>query len=641
MAFGDLHRFNLGPRLRRTAAAACALCFLTPLAALAQELDLADLSLEDLGNLLVTSVSGRAEPLSAAAASVYVITDDDIRRSGATTLPEALRLAPNLFVARVDTGQYGISARGFNSVIANKLLVLVDGRTVYTPLFSGVFWDMQDVMLEDVERIEVISGPGATLWGANAVNGVINVITHAAAETERTLAAIGGGNREAGAGARYGGDLGDGGHFRVYAKTAQLANTERADGAAVLDEWNRSLLGFRADLELSQSSLTFQGDAYSSRSEDRGGFGTVRLGRLENSGVSFLARWTRRFADGSDLRVQSYVDQSERDDFVLFSPESDIFDIEVQRSVPFGEHKLLWGGGYRNARDDVDNGFLFGFVPRSRELEWANLFAQTELKVADNLDLTLGIKLEDNDYTGVESLPTARLAWSVSSTQLLWTAVSRAVRAPSRLDRDVILPPPLGFIIRGGPYFVSEVANVVELGYRAQLSSKLAISATAFHYDWDKLRSGQPAPAFVENMIAGDMYGVESWATWQAADRWRLSAGLTTLQSDLGIKPGSNDPVGPSALGNDPDYQVMVRASHNIGSRHELDAMARRVDELPNPFVPAYTAVDLHYSWLLRRDVVISFALLNAFDSAHPESGNLATRSEIERSAYLKVQWTP
>jgi iron complex outermembrane receptor protein len=621
--------------------AASVLCLAATFATAAQDVELADLSLEDLSNVLVTSVSGRAEPLSAAAASVYVITQDDIRRSGATTLPEALRLAPNLFVTRVDTGQYGISARGFNSVIANKLLVLVDGRTVYTPLFSGVFWDMQDVMLEDVERIEIISGPGATLWGANAVNGVINVITHGAADTERMLATIGGGNREAGAGVRYGGALGERGHFRVYAKTAELANTERADGTAVPDEWNRSLLGFRADFELAQSSLRFQGDTHASRSEDRGGMGVTTLGRLENSGASVRARWTRRFADGSDLRIQSYVDQSERDDFILFSPESDIFDIEVQRSVPFGEHRVLWGGGYRKARDEVDNGFLFGFVPSSRELEWANLFVQTELAVADNLDLTLGIKLEDNDYTGVESLPTARLAWEMSSTQMLWTALSRAVRAPSRLDRDVILPPPLGFVIRGGPYFVSEVADVVELGYRAQLGSNLTLSATAFHYDWDKLRSGQPAPAFVENMIAGEMYGVEGWTTWQAADRWRLSAGLSTLQNDLAIKPGSPDPVGPSALGNDPDYQLLMRASHTINSRHELDVMVRRVDELPSPVVPAYEAVDVHYSWLLRRDVVISVTLQNLFDRAHPESGNAATRSEIERGAYLKVRWTP
>jgi iron complex outermembrane receptor protein len=610
-------------------------------ASTAQEPDLADMSLEELSNLLVTSVSGRAEPVSASAASIYVITDDDISRSGATTLPEALRLAPNLLVARVDTAQYAVSARGFNSVIANKLLVLIDGRTVYTPLFSGVFWDMQEVMLEDVERIEVISGPGATLWGANAVNGVINIITRQAVDTERTVATIGGGNREAGAGIRFGGALGDRGHFRVYAKTARLNNTERANGTAVLDDWNRSLVGFRGDLNLARGSFTLQSDAFASRSEDRGGTGALRFGRLESSGMHVLARWTRNLANGSDLRVQSYVDQSDRDDFILFSPEADIFDIEAQHSMSLGEHELLWGGGYRKARDEVDDGFLFGFVPRSRDLEWFNLFAQAELAVADNLALTLGIKLEDNDYTGVESLPTVRLAWNMSPTRLLWTGVSRAVRAPSRLDRDVILPPPLGFIILGGPDFVSEVADVVELGYRVQFGSTLTLSATAFHYDWDKLRSGQPPPAFVQNMIAGSIYGLESWATWQVAEGWRLSAGLSTLQHDLAIKPGSTDPVGPSVLGNDPDYQVMLRTAHSIGSKHELGAMLRRVDELPAPVVPAYTAVDVNYSWQFRPDIALSLALQNLFDRAHPESGTPAGRSEIERGAYLKVHWTP
>jgi iron complex outermembrane receptor protein len=620
--------------------AACVLC-LAGTFAYGQQPDLADLSLEELGNVLVTSVSGRAEPLSEAAASIYVITHDDIRRSGASTLPEALRLAPNLLVARLDTSQYAISARGFNSLIANKLLVLIDGRTVYTPLFSGVFWDMQIVMLEDIDRIEVISGPGATLWGANAVNGVINVITKSSAETTGTLAAIGGGDREAEAVVRYGGKLGERGDFRVFAKAAAFDNTERANGTALLDEWDRSLVGFRGDLDLAQGSLSLQGNAFESRSQDRGGAPPLRVGRLDSTGVNVLARWTRRLPDGADLSVQTYFDHSDRDDFVLFSPEADVFDVEVQHSVPFGAHKLLWGGGYRSAQDDVANGFLFGFVPPSRELEWANLFVQTELALAEKLNLTLGLKLEDNDYTGTESLPTVRLAWNVSPTQLLWTGLSRAVRAPSRLDRDVILPPPLGFVIRGGPYFVSEVADVVEVGYRAQAGKNATFSATAFHYDWDKLRSGQLPPAFVENMIAGKVYGVEAWATWQAAERWRLSGGLATLQHDLAVKPGSLDPVGPSALGNDPNYQLLVRAAHNFGSRHELDVALRRVDDLPNPVVPAYTAVDVNYSWLLRRDLTLSLRVQNLFDRAHPESGNAVDRSEIERGAFLKIQWTP
>ena len=603
----------------------------------AQGLDLADLSLEELGKISVTSVSGRSEPLSTAAASIYVISEEDIRRSGATSLPEVLRLAPNLLVARVDTAQYAISARGFNSAIANKLLVLIDGRTVYTPLFSGVFWDMQDVMLQDIERIEVISGPGATLWGTNAVNGVVNIITRHAEATQRSLAMVTAGNRETAAALRYGGAFGDSGHFRVYGKAARLENSERADGAAVRDDWVRAQVGFRADFTHGRDQVTVQGDVYNGRSEHRGVAGPLDFGRLEVSGANLLARWTRHFENGSDLRVQGYYDHTDRDDFVLFSPEADLFDIQVQHSIPFGAHRLLWGGGYRRARDDVEDGLLFGFRPQSRELDWANLFVQNELALGEQLDLTFGIKIEENDYTGTETLPSVRLGWRASPDHFFWTGLSRAVRAPSRLDRDILFPPPTGFLILGGPNFVSEVADIAELGYRAQFASRFSLSATAFHYQWDKLRSGQLPPAMVENMIEGSVYGIEAWATWQPLDHWSLSGGLTALRQDLEVKPGSADPVGPSALGNDPDHQWMLRSSHNIGERHELDLMLRHVDELPEPQVPAYTAVDVKYSWHFRL-VVLSLAVQNVFGS-HAESGGAADRSEYPRGAYLGFRW--
>jgi iron complex outermembrane receptor protein len=554
-------------------------------------------------------------------------------------LPEALRLAPNLLVARVDTAQYAISARGFNSAIANKLLVLIDGRTVYTPLFSGVFWDMQDVVLEDVARIEVISGPGATLWGTNAVNGVVNIITRSAEDTQRILATVTVGDRETAGTLRYGGRLGEAGHFRVYAKAADLENSERFDGVPVRDAWDRAQAGFRADLNLVQGLFTVQGDVYSGQSEHRGFAGTLDFGRVEVSGANLLARWTRQFDNGSHLRVQSYFDHTDRVDAVLFGPEADIYDIEIQHAFPLGAHKLLWGGGYRKARDDVQDGLLFGFRPPRRELNWANLFMQAEFALTDRLRLTAGIKAEENDYTGTEALPSARLAWHASPTQFIWGGVSRAVRAPSRLDRDVLLPPPTGFLILGGPNFESEVADVVELGYRMHAGKSFALSASAFLYDWDKLRSGQLPPAFVENMIEGKIYGVETWASLQAAESWRLSAGLTAIEQDLALKPGSTDAVGPSALGNDPEYQWMLRSSHNFGSRHQLDIMLRRVDDLPNPQVPSYTALDVNYSWELRR-FVLSIAVQNAFDSAHAESGGAANRSEYPRGAYLKLRWS-
>ncbi len=635
---------SLGVTARRAAAAA--LLSLAAGIAAAQSRsagDLADLSLEELGNIEVTSVSGHAESLSTAAASVFVITADDIRRSGATSLPEALRLAPNLQVARADSGQYAISARGFNSTIANKLLVLIDGRTVYTPLFSGVFWDMQDVMLEDVERIEVISGPGGTIWGTNAVNGVINVITRPAGATQGDLASAGGGDRELRAAMRHGGALGSDGHFRIYGKADRLQNTMRANGSAVADGWDRTQAGFRADWGGAGSAFTLQGDAYSAKSEQRGVVLGTDVGRVEVSGMNLLARWTRRFASGSDLRVQAYYDHTDREDFAAFRPKVDIFDLEIQHAVPLGRHKLLWGGGYRHAHDEVLDGLVAGFVPPSKDLDWVNVFAQDEIELNRRLSLTLGVKLERNDYTGTESLPSARLAWTVSSSSLLWGAASRAVRAPARLDREIFIFPPSSAIriVNGGPDFVSEVANVYEVGYRAQPARGLTYSLAVFHYDWDRLRSGQPPPAVIQNMIEGKVYGMEAWAAWQAAPSWRLSGGLTTLRKDLHLKPGSTDPTGPSALGNDPEYLWTLRSSHNLAPRQELDILLRRVGELPVPAVPAYIAVDARYAWQARRDVELSLTLQNLFDPAHPEFGAAATRSEIARSAFFKVRWTP
>ena len=593
--------------------------------------DLVDLSLEELANLEITSVSRRPEPLSQAPASIFVITGEDIRRSGARTLPEALRLAPNLQVARIDASQYAISARGFNNAIGNKLLVLVDGRTIYTPLFSGVFWEQQDVMLEDVERIEVISGPGGTLWGANAVNGVINVITRAARDTQGTLVSIGGTGEDRTAALRYGDALEGGGHFRLYGKTGDMRNTFLPDGTPVADGREFSQAGFRADW----SELTLQGDAYSGSNE------RVAFGGVEVSGWNLLGRWTRRLAGGSDLSVQAYYDRTEHDDAFLFRPRSDVFDVQLQHGVPHGRHRFLWGAGYRRADDDIRPGLVFGFVPRSRVLDWANVFAQEELRLGEGLDLTLGLKLESNDYTGVEKLPSARLAWKPTANALLWSALSRAVRAPARLDHDIRFPavqPPV--FIAGGEHFDSEVADVLEVGIRAQPTATLSFSATAFYTEWDRLRSGEPAPAMVQNRIEGDTHGIEAWGVWQATPALRFSAGGTNLKKHLALEPGANDPTGPSALGNDPRFQWTLRAAANLGAGHEIDAALRRVGALPDPALPGYEAVDLRYAWRSRQ-LELAATLRNAFDPDHAEfRTGPGAPSEFERVLYLSARWT-
>jgi iron complex outermembrane receptor protein len=604
---------------------------------------LADRSLEQLSNIEVTSVSGRSESLQDAPASIYVITAQDIRRSAAVTLPQALRLAPNLQVAALNAGQYAISARGFNNAIGNKLLVLIDGRTVYTPLFSGVFWNQQDVMLEDVERIEVISGPGATLYGANAVNGVINVITRPASGTQGGLVAAGIGNLDHSVAVRYGGTLGDDAHYRVYARNLGLDNTERANGSAVPDAWRRNQAGFRADWGHAGRSLTVQGDVYTGKSEQR-----PFAGALEVGGVNLLGRWKQQFSSGADIQLQTYFDRSERDDKAGFQGDVNVFDIEFRNGIPIGAHKVLWGAGYRHARDNIPPTLppvSIVFIPQSRTLTWENVFVQDEIRLTPTLAFTAGLKLESNDYTGWEKLPSARLAWKPTERQLVWGAVSRAVRAPARLDRDfrLVFTPINLTLINGGPYFESEVAKVYEIGYRAQPTSALTYSLTAFRHDYEKLRSGMPAPAVIENRISGFENGLEGWFIYQVMSAWRLSGGFSTLSQHLGVERGSADPTGPIALGNDPDYQWTLRSSFDLPANQELDVMARRVGALPlqavGVTVPAYTAVDVRWGWRIRQSLEVSLTLQNLFDSAHPEFDVPATRSEYQRTAFFKVLW--
>ncbi|HEX5048140.1 MAG TPA: TonB-dependent receptor [Gammaproteobacteria bacterium] len=608
--------------------------------AVAQDAGLADLSLEELAEVRVTSVSRQSERVADAPASVYVITRESIRTSGVTSLPEALRLAPNLEVARIDPVQYAISARGFNNAVGNKLLVMIDGRIVYTPLFSGVFWDQQDVLLEDIDRIEVISGPGATLWGANAVNGVINIITRPAGETQGTFVSAGAGNLENNVAVRYGGGLGGSGHFRAYAKTSSLANTQTAGGADLLNAWDRTQVGFRADWDQGNDRFTLQADAYEGESEDRGSALGFAFGSIEVGGHNVLGRWTRHLADAGELRVQSYFDHTEREDVLFFRPDADIFDVEVTHSKTHGKHDVLVGGGYRRSSDEINTGFVTTFIPRSADLEWANLFMQDRIALNEHLEATVGLKLERNDYTGTESLPSARLAWKPSEQRLLWTAVSRAVRAPARFDKDVFFPGTPPFLVIGGPNFVSEVANVIDVGYRAEPTERLSYSFTVFHHDWDKLRSGTSVPVQLENRIEGDAQGVEAWATWRFSRTWQLGAGVNTLDLDLRLEPGSTDPVGVhnETLANDPDYQWFLRATANLPRGIDLDLRARHVEDLQNPAVPEYDAVDASLTWSMRKRLALVVTVQNLFDGSHPEYGPAATRSELERGVYVEVR---
>lgn len=601
----------------------------------ASSTELLDLSLEQLANLRITSVSKKPERLADAPASVYVITAEDIRRSGATTLPEALRLAPSLEVARLGANQYAISARGFDSTTANKLEVLIDGRIVYTPLYSGVFWDAQDVMLQDVERIEVISGPAATLWGSNAVNGVINVITRPAGQTQGNLAAAGIGDREDGIALRHGGALSDGGHYRVYGKFSDFAHTARADGTSASDAWRRAQAGFRADWNGASGTLTLQGDAYGGHLEQ------ADPGTRSISGFNLNAHWTHPLEDGSTLRLRGYYDRTERDYPGTFGESLDTVSFDLQRNLrPFGRHSIVWGASYRHASDHVENSAALAFLPTDQGLSWSSVFAQDEIALREDLRLTAGVRLERNDYTGTEAMPSLRLAWKAAPNRLVWTALSRAVRTPSRIDRDFFVPGQPPYLLGGGPDFRSEVSNVAEIGYRAQPTSAVSYSVTAFHAAHRHIRSLEPAPGgtlVIGNGIEGSTDGVELWGSFQASRIWRLSGGAVVLRQYLRLAPDSASPYGVAGEGNDPSHWWTLRSSLDLSGGREFDLMLRRVGALPDPAVPAYTALDARYGWQLEAGVSAALVAQNLFDPSHPEFGTATTRSEIARSVMLQV----
>jgi iron complex outermembrane recepter protein len=610
---------------------------------------LADLSLEELANVEIVSVSKRAERLSDAPASVFVITADDIRRSGATSLPEALRLAPNLQVAQESASGYAITSRGFNSSSANKLLVLIDGRSVYTPLFSGVFWDAQGVMLEDIDRIEVISGPAGTLWGTNAVNGVINIITRSAAQTQGALIAAGGGNREVDGAVRYGGTAGADGHYRMYAQYLDRDHTSTASGMPRDDAWHKTQAGFRTDWQHADDQLTVEGNAYTGR-EGQPLPGTISisglalaLGTISISGENLGAHWAHALEGGGNLTLQAHLDRTERTVPPTFAEELSIADVQFQHSLPpTPVHALIWGAEFRYAIDRLTNSDFFAFLPAHVNQRWPSVFAQDEVTLRRDLRLILGARVERNDYTGTEFLPNARLAWKLAPDHLLWAAASRTVRAPSRFDRDVFVPGKPPFLLVGGPDVVSEVANVYEIGYRGQPAAAFSYSITAFHADYDHLRTQQVvlSPSvfvFFANDMQGYTDGLEMWGSYQAARSWRLSAGMTSLRERLTLKPGSNDAAAPGGAGRDPALTWLLRSSLDLPCQSELDVTMRHVSALSNPVVPAYTAVDIRVAWRPRPDLELSVTGQNLFDSGHGEFTDVSTRTEIGRSVFFKL----
>jgi iron complex outermembrane receptor protein len=584
---------------------------------------LADFSIEELSRIRVHSVSRQTTRLADAPAAIVVITGDAIRRSGATTLPEALRLAPNLQVADLGGQDYAITARGLSSRLENKLLVMVDGRSVYSPLFSGVYWDSQDVLMEDIDRIEVISGPGSTIWGANAVNGVINVITKPAGATQGAFASasVGAqGRREA---VRYGGKLDNGAAFRVYGQHAS------GDGE---DDWRRAQAGFRVDVDSAERRFGVSGDAY------QGHVGQDRFGGIDIAGANVLGRMEARLAGGAALRLQAYLDHTERDDHDLGAQRLDTADLDAQLDVNVHQdHLLSVGGGLRASHDRIANRGLV-FTPSGRTQRWSNLFAQDEWTLAPGLRLSGGVKFEHNSYTGLETLPSARLAWSPRSDTLLWGAASRAVRAPSRLERDLAMPAgaaarentgagALANVLDPSADFVSETAQVLELGYRVQPAAALSWSATLFDSDYDRLRTLEPGTgasggATFRNLGHGNARGLELASRWQIAPGWRIDGGAVLQRIRTGVDAGSRDLLTAAGLAADPSYYWTVRSAHALSRRLHADLALRRVGRLDQPAVSAYTELNVRMAWQVSRQLELALSGRNLLHAGHVEYGS-------------------
>lgn len=574
-------------------------------------------------NLDVTSVSKRPEQLSQTASAIQVITSEDIRRSGATSLAEALRLAPNLQIAQVNASQWAVSARGFSNVLSNKLLVLIDGRTVYTPLYAGVFWDVQNPPLESIDRIEVISGPGGALWGANAVNGVINVITKPVSETPGWSAAGSWGTDIRGLGGmRYGGPVGSRVHARAYGEAFSFGSTELAAGGVAGDEWYMFQGGARADWEASAASrITLQGDLYSGRPNPDGN------DPVAARGGNVLGRWSRSTSERSDFALQLYYDRTYRDFRNGFTEDLATYDGDFHHRIQAGRHVLVWGMGARFMRHATTSLPLFRFDPSWRWLHLYGLFAQHEITlVPDRARFTLGSRFEHNDYTGWEIQPNVRFAWTPSERHTVWTAVSRAVRTPSRIDRDfsLLIAPGVPFIAGDG--FVSEVLVAYELGWRFAPTTRVAVSVSPFHHEYDNLRSVEPddtsastLPFTFQNGVRGHSDGVEVATTFQVSDSWRLRGGYTWMTKRTSLKPGSQDANGGSAEANDPVHQVLLQSTFDLPGRLEWDAVLRYVDVLPRPFVRSYVDLDVRLGWQVTSRLEFAVTGRNLLDDGRVE----------------------
>lgn len=628
--------------------------------------DLLDLDLDALVNIEVTSVSKKAQKMTDAAAAIAVVTGEDVRKSGATSIPDALRLVPGLQVAQVNSGSFAISARGFNNQFANKLLVMIDGRSVYTPLFSGVYWDAQNVMLDDLDRIEVIRGPGATVWGANAVNGVINITTKSARDTQGALLYGGGGTlHEIMAGGRYGGQVGENETFyRVYGMYKQEGDLKTAAGASGNDNWNLAQGGFRVDHHADDSSqLTWQGDVYGGDVMDDVG---------EISGFNTLGRWGRSLSETSSVEAQLYYDRTQREDDLLDN-DRDTIDFSAQHTFALGERNdLIWGVGYRYSRSEsaAVNPLAVSINDSTLTTHLYSAFIQDDFKlIPEKLTLTVGSKFEHNDFTGFEVQPSGRLAYKPAENQTIWGSVARAVRTPSDVEGfdglrlavggpAFVGQPPAPApglyvpVLFGNPDAEAEILMAYEIGYRIQPTQRLSFDLAAFYNDYDDLLTLQPTGVYVpgapvgtdmqtfRNLAHGKTYGGEFAANWFPTDTLQVSGSYSLLFSDITGPTPAVAAYGDGVDDSAPTHQASLRATQQITEDVDVTGQLRYVDNVASH--PSYLEGDLRVAWRPIEDLELSLVGQNLFDSSHPEfaPGLGGALVEVPRSVYGRLSWS-
>jgi iron complex outermembrane receptor protein len=605
--------------------------------------DLKKLSIEELTELDITTASRRAEPLARTAAAVSVLRGEDFRRAGVTSLAEALRLADGVIVARADNETWAISARGFDITTANKLLVLIDGRTVYSPLFAGTFWSIQDVPLDDIDRIEVTRGPGGAVWGGNAVNGVVNIITKSASETQGVSLLAGGGTEERAIGTlQYGGSR-TRFAYRLYGKYRERDGGVLQSGADANDPVKYGQAGFRLDSRGStRDRWTVQGDAYD------GSEGLYNHPSSDVNGANVLARWTRTFSPASSLTTQVYYDHVFRHVVDQVQDRRDTFDVDTQQQFVVGRHSLLAGGGFRVSRGDDTGYSAFFFDPAVAVTTLGGVFAQDEITlVPTRFAVIVGAKVERASFSGFETQPTVRLRWTPSARQTVWTAVSRGVRLPTRFDTDLRFDNPATGVITltGSRDFDTEKVMAYEGGYRAS-RSRASIDVATYTNRYDDLRSEEfPAspgqPIRLANLLNANTYGAELAGTVAILRRWRTHASYTYLHEHFFFDSGSNDLTKGFNEFNDPSHLFSWRSSIDLPRRLEGDVMFRHVAALPHPVVPAYSEMDARVGWRRSQHFEISLVGQNLLHAYHPEFQLASpTREEFQRGAFVRFLWS-